>query len=102
MGGEGLISASRAVHFLSLSEEEAAILGEVHDIFHEFPEYRAQIEHLKQNSRDFSRLMNEHDNLDKKIRGLEIANQPVTDDYMEELKKQRILLQDQLYELLRQ
>lgn len=77
------------------------MLGETHDIFHEFPEYKDQIENLKQNDPDFSRLMGEHDELDKKIRGLEIANQPVADEYMEDLKKQRVVLKDQLYDVLR-
>lgn len=78
------------------------MLGEIHDIFHEFPEYKEQIESLKSDHPDFSQLMSDHDELDKKIRGLEIANQPVCDETMEDLKKHRVVLKDQLYGLLQQ
>ena len=45
--------------------------------------------------------MSEHDVLDNEIRNLEIANQPVADEYMEDLKKKRIAMKDQLYDLIR-
>ena len=77
------------------------MLGENHDIYHEFPEFKDRIVGLAENNPDFCRLMGEHDVLDKEIRVLEIANQPVADDYMEDLKKKRIALKDQLYDLIR-
>ncbi len=77
------------------------MLGENHDIFHEFPEFKDRIEGLAEKNPDFCELMGEHDVLDKEIRDLEIANQPVADEYMEDLKKKRIALKDQLYDLIR-
>ncbi len=77
------------------------MLGENHDIFHEFPEFKDRIKGLAVKNSDFCRLMSAHDVLDKEIRDLEIANQPVADDYMEDLKKQRIVLKDQLYDVIR-
>jgi uncharacterized protein YdcH (DUF465 family) len=39
--------------------------------------------------------------MDAKIRDLELNNQPVSDVYMEDLKKQRALLKDQIYDRIR-
>lgn len=77
------------------------MLGETHSVVHEFPEYKERVEKLKHNNPDFSSLMSQHDQLDKKIRGLETTDQPVNDSYMEDLKKQRLALKDKLYDLLR-
>ena len=65
-----------------------------------FPEYRDLITKLKQEDNHFARLFNEHNALDDKITGLE--NNPVTSglDSIEELKKQKLYLKDQLYVIL--
>ena len=59
------------------------MLGETHDIEHEFPEFHNQIEELKQINPAFSALMREHDQLDAEIRSLEEHDQPVSDTYIE-------------------
>ncbi|EGY51668.1 YdcH family protein [Neisseria shayeganii] len=66
-----------------------------------FPEYRDLISELKQTDNHFARLFNEHNELDDKITGLE--NNPVTSglDEIEELKKKKLFLKDQLYVILR-
>ena len=76
------------------------MLGEPHDLLHEFPEYQGKIDALKQSNEDFARLMGEYDELDQEIRELEVHDQPVSDLYMEELKKKRVHLKDQLYAIL--
>ncbi|EGV35404.1 YdcH family protein [Neisseria weaveri] len=66
-----------------------------------FPEYRELISKLKQEDAHFARLFDEHNELDDKITGL--TNNPVTSglDEIEELKKQKLHLKDQLYVLLK-
>lgn len=66
-----------------------------------FPEYRDLISELKQTDNHFARLFHEHNELDDKITGLE--NNPVTSglDEIEELKKKKLFLKDQLYTILR-
>ncbi|MCP1659579.1 YdcH family protein [Neisseria perflava] len=66
-----------------------------------FPEYRDLIAKLKQEDAHFARLFDEHNELDDKISGL--VNDPVTSgsDEIEELKKQKLQLKDQLYAILR-
>ena len=65
-----------------------------------FPEYRDLISKLKQEDAHFARLFDEHNELDDKITGLE--NNPVTSgsEEIEELKKAKLKLKDELYALL--
>ena len=66
-----------------------------------FPEYRDLISELKQSNAHFSRLFDEHNELDDKITGLE--NNPVTSglDEIEELKIKKLRLKDDLYVILK-
>ena len=77
------------------------MLGEVHDITHEFPEYHDRIEALLNSDPKFTALMEAHDNVDARIRELEEKGQPVADETMEDLKKERALAKDKIYEILR-
>ena len=76
------------------------MLGEHHDIEHEFPEFQERIEELKRINPAFLALMKEHDQLDNEIRRLEEHEQPVADLYIEDLKKRRAFLKDRIYEML--
>ncbi|QMT31366.1 YdcH family protein [Alysiella filiformis] len=68
-----------------------------------FPEYRDLISRLKNNDAHFTRLFNEHNELDDKITGLE--NNPVTESSAEQeiavLKHKKLALKDELYEILK-
>lgn len=66
-----------------------------------FPEYREQIAHLRANDRHFSRLFNEHNKLDHEVKQLEDKNSPAYQNDIELLKKQKLVLKEQIYELLR-
>ncbi len=77
------------------------MLGETHDILHEFPDLEETIRNLRQSDATFASLMEKHDSLDNEIRNLEELNQPIDDLKMEELKKTRALLKDQIYQYLR-
>ena len=65
-----------------------------------FPEYRDLISKLKQEDAHFARLFEEHNELDDKITGL--VNNVVTRgaEEIEELKKAKLKLKDELYALL--
>ncbi len=67
-----------------------------------FPEYRDLISQLKQTDKRFARLFDEHNALDEKIANM--VKNPVTGnlDEVEQLKKQKLHLKDQLYQILRQ
>ena len=78
------------------------MLGESHDILHEFPEYEGKIKDLVSTDTGFAGMLKDHDQVDAQIRELELHDQPVADEFMENLKKQRAMLKDQLYERLRE
>jgi uncharacterized protein YdcH (DUF465 family) len=76
------------------------MLGESHDLLHEFPELAGKIAELRENNEVFHNLMDEYDWLDAQIRNLEELNTPIGDFHMEEMKKRRLLLKDRLYAIL--
>ena len=84
------------IGFLLLLFNETEPQGE-----HMFPEYRDLISRLKNEDARFSRLFEEHNDLDHKI--IRLEQSPVTSglDEIEELKKQKLHLKDQLYVILR-
>jgi len=77
------------------------MLGEPHDLLHEFPELKGKIEDLRASNPDFAHVMNDYDALDAKVRQLEELGTPVADETIEDLKKERLALKDRLYVLLR-
>lgn len=74
--------------------------GEHHALIEDFPDYRETIHRLKVEDAEFARLMAEYNRLTKEIEGLEARDEPVTDDYMEARKRERVHLKDRLYGML--
>lgn len=77
------------------------MLGEIHDVLHEFPELEGKIDEMRANDPAFAKLMDDYDSLDARVRKLEELGTPVADETIEDLKKERLLLKDRLYDLLR-
>lgn len=65
-----------------------------------FPEYRDLITQLKTTDNHFVRLFDEHNDLDQVIKNKEARLEPGTPDEIETLKKEKLLLKDQLYAIL--
>ena len=65
-----------------------------------FPEYRDLITQLKHVDHHFTRLFDEHNDLDHKIKAMEARTIPGTDIEIETLKKEKLHLKDQLYVIL--
>lgn len=74
---------------------------EHHDLHHEFPEYHEQIHSLKINNNHFARLFGEYHELTSKVEQLEGADVPVDDVTINDLRKNRLKLKDELYAMLR-
>ena len=77
------------------------MLGESHDLLHEFPDLEQKIAALRADSPEFAQLMDEYDNLDARVRQIEELGTPVADETIEDLKKQRLNLKDALYDMIR-
>lgn len=66
-----------------------------------FPEYRDLITQLKGHDHHFTRLFDKHNALDQSIKNMEAGIEPGTQFEIEQLKKEKLLLKDELYLVLR-
>lgn len=66
-----------------------------------FPEYRDLITKLKGNDLHFTRLFDKHNELDQQILNMESRIAPGTPEEIENLKKEKLQLKDQIYTVLR-
>jgi uncharacterized protein YdcH (DUF465 family) len=66
-----------------------------------FPEYRDLISQLKTTDAHFLNVFEKHNELDQKIKNLESGIEPATHVEIERLKKEKLVLKDQLYGLLK-
>lgn len=65
-----------------------------------FPEYRELISTLKATDHRFGKLFTKHNGLDQTIKNMESNIKPGTDIEIERLKKEKLNLKDQMYEIL--
>lgn len=66
-----------------------------------FPEYRDLITQLKGHDQHFTRLFDAHNELDQRIKNMEAHIEPGTPVEIENLKKEKLALKDQLYAILK-
>ncbi|BBU33188.1 hypothetical protein BTHE68_69220 (plasmid) [Burkholderia sp. THE68] len=66
-----------------------------------FPEYRDLISRLKSEDAHFSRLFERHNELDHQINNMETGVSPADSFAIESLKKEKLLLKDKMYAVLR-
>jgi uncharacterized protein len=66
-----------------------------------FPEYRDLITQLKTTDSHFLNVYEKHNELDQKIRNMESGIEPATHLAIEALKKEKLALKDELYQILR-
>jgi uncharacterized protein YdcH (DUF465 family) len=77
------------------------MLGEKHDLIHELPEYKDKIHELKNSDPHFANLFDQYHEVEHEVRRIEEGNETTSDDYLEERKKLRLSLKDQLFEILK-
>lgn len=71
-----------------------------HDLHQDFPEFNEAIQVLKNGNAHFARLFASYSRLTGKVEDLEEHDMPVADFTMEDMKKQRVKLKDELYHML--
>ena len=74
---------------------------EHHDLHHECPEHAKLIDTLKQGSAHFAHRFGEYNVLTSQIEELELKDLPIADAALEDMKKLRLKLKDELYAMLR-
>lgn len=77
------------------------MLNEKHDLIHELPEYRDIIHDLKISNTHFSRLFDQYHKVDHEVHRIETGIETTSDEYLEEKKKQRLHLKDELFQMIK-
>lgn len=72
-----------------------------HELIHDFPEYVETIHKLKAENENFAKLYERYTVVNRDIHRAETDIEPVSDDYMEALREQRVALKDELYRMLK-
>ena len=72
-----------------------------HDLHKEFPEFIQQINALNALDAHFQRLFERYHEVNRHVVSIELEAEVATDPELEDLKKERLLLKDQLYAMLR-
>lgn len=75
-------------------------MHEKHDLHHEFPEHYSRIHELKMGNTHFARLFNEYHDINREVIRVEDGVENQTEEYLENLKKKRLLLKDKLYGMI--
>lgn len=73
---------------------------EKHDLHHEFPEFDAKIATLKVADAHFKRLSEAYDEANHAVYRIESGAEHASDETLNELRKQRLILKDELFAIL--
>ena len=76
------------------------MLSDKHDLIHELPEHKERILKLKMSDKHFEKMYDEYNELDQQILRMEEGFETPSDEYLEELKKKRLHLKDQLFSMI--
>lgn len=77
------------------------MLGEKHDLIHELPEYKEQIHELKMSNKHFAHQFEKYHELDHEVHRIEEGVENTSDEYLEEVKKKRLALKDELFAMIK-
>ncbi|WP_371187565.1 YdcH family protein [Thalassotalea maritima] len=72
-----------------------------HDLHHEFPEYKDEIRTLKMTNNHFARIFKEYHELNQQVVRIEEGVENTSDEYLENLKKQRLHHKDELFSMIK-
>ena len=72
-----------------------------HELHEEFPQDGQRIHALKTSNAHFARLADQYHDVNRAIHRAEAQVEPTSDDLLEEMKKQRLHLKDEIAAMLR-
>lgn len=76
------------------------MLEEHHDLAHELPEHKEAIHSLKTADAHFKKLFDEYEDVTKEILRIEKEIEAASDERLEDLKKTRLSLKDEMLEII--
>ena len=71
-----------------------------HDLTEEFPDQRERITELKTTDGHFARLVEEYNEVNRTIHRIETRVEPTSEDGEGELKRQRVRLKEEIFQML--
>lgn len=71
-----------------------------HELAEEFPELQEKIHELKLSNGHFAKLFDEYHEINRAVHRAETNIEPTDDMHMEDMRKKRMLLKDELYSML--
>ena len=71
-----------------------------HDLAHEFPEHVEKMRDLKASDAHFAKLFEAYDDNNHAIKKYELGGAVISDEALEEMKKQRLSIKDEIYQRL--
>ncbi len=77
-----------------------SMMGQNHDLHHEFPEFADLIDTLWEADESFAHLADDYTRLNREVIRIEQGIEPRDNQYFEDAKKQRLLKKDRIYRLL--
>lgn len=72
-----------------------------HELAEEFPELVNQMSTLRQSDAHFSKLADSYHDINRAVHRAETDVEPTSDDHMQDLRKQRLALKDEIYGYLK-
>ena len=84
----------------SATEETTVMVHIPHELRDEFPRDTSLIERLVRTDYEFGRLATDYDAVNRQIYLIESEEAPTSDDVLEQLKKRRLKLKDEIAETL--
>ena len=72
-----------------------------HELHEEFPQLGERIHALKTSNAHFARLADKYHDINRAIHRAEVEVEPTGDDILEDMKKQRLHLKDEIASILR-
>jgi len=71
-----------------------------HELAEEFPEHIAHMQELRSSDAHFAKIQDAYHTVNRAVHAAETNVQPTSDDHIVELRKERMLLKDQIYAYL--
>lgn len=71
-----------------------------HELAEEFPNDHDKLHELKLSNAHYNKLADEYHEINREIHRIETEVEPASDEVLESMKKQRLLLKDQIAQML--
>lgn len=72
-----------------------------HELAEDFPDMAQQISTLRQSDAHFARLTDNYHEINRALHRAETDVEPTSDDHMNEMRKSRMALKDEIYQMLK-